>query len=177
MCADDVDRGLERGIGLHVVGHVPVAVGADDLHVAVPLGGQGRVQVFVPALVVALFVPAAEVVDGQAVRLGAVQPADQVVDHVLGPEAAAADPAGRAPGEPVQLDRRIAGFGLFHQPELVARVAVDGAPGVLVAAFGAVGGVGVAADLDLEDVQRGTVSRLEQVVEDLAALRFRIVDE
>ena len=48
---------------------------------------------------------------------------------------------------------------------------------MLVAGLGADGGVGVAADLHLEDLQRGAVAGLEQVVQDLAALRLRIVDQ
>jgi len=43
--------------------------------------------------------------------------------------------------------------------------------------LGAVGRLRVAADLDLEDLQRRAVVGLEEVVEDLRALRFNVVDE
>ena len=175
MHADDVDRRVQRGVTAHRGGDVPAAVGADHLDRAVALGGQGGVQVLVPTGVVAALVPAADVVDGQPVLLGAAQPGHQIVDHVLGPEVAAADPAGRAPRERVQLDLRIAGLRLLHQPPLVAVVAVDRPARVLDARLRAVGGIGVSADLGLEDLERGAVAGLEQVVQDLAALRLGIV--
>src|SRR5436190_23159090 len=125
---------------------------------------------------VAALVPAAEVVDGQPEGFRAVQPRDDVVDRVGGPEGAA-DPAGRAPGQPVQLDVRVARLGLLHQPPLVARAAVDGAGGVLDARLRAVGGVGVAADLHLEDLQVRPVTRLEEVVEYLLLLGGRVVGQ
>src|SRR5439155_22871514 len=104
-----------------------------------------------PVSVVAAFVPAAQVVDGDAVAvLGAVQPVDHVVGHVGGPEGPVADPAGCAPGQPDEPDARVTGLGLLHQPPLVATVAVQIARGVLVAGFGAAGGVRVAADLDFQ---------------------------
>jgi hypothetical protein len=46
-----------------------------------------------------------------------------------------------------------------------------------VAGLRPAGGVGVAADLDLQYLQRGAVAGLEQVVEDLTALRLRVVDQ
>src|SRR5206468_1313522 len=58
-----------------------------------------------------------------------------------------------------------------------AAVAVEVGGAVHVRGFGAVGGVGVAADLHLEDLQGGAVAGLEQVVQDLAALRFGVVGQ
>jgi hypothetical protein len=46
-----------------------------------------------------------------------------------------------------------------------------------VGALGAVGRLGVAADLDLQDLQRRAELRLEEDVEQLAALRLLVVDE
>ncbi len=138
-------------------------------------------EVLVPGLVVAALVPAAEVGDVQVVLGGAAHPVHQVVDGVAGPEVAAvagvADPAGRAPGQAVEPDGGVAGLGLLGQPPFVALVAVDGAPGVLDAGLGAVGGVGVAADLQFQHLQGGAVAGLEQVVQQLAALGFRIVHQ
>src|SRR6185312_13947975 len=167
--ADDLHRAGERGVGNQVVCDCPVAVRADDLHAGVPVGVQRGPQLLVPADVVAALVPAAEVVDREPEGLRAVQPRDDVVDRVGGPEGAA-DPAGRAPGQPVQLDVRVARLGLLHQPPLVARTAVDGPGGVLDARLRAVGGVGVAADLHLEYLQVRPVTRLEEVIEYLLLL-------
>lgn len=177
--AHDVHRVLERRVAGHRVGHRPVVVGRDQLGGTVALGDQGGLEVLVPSLVEAALVPAAQVVDVELVLGGAAHPVRQVADRVGGEEgvAAATDPAGRAPGEPVELDVGIAGLGLLREPPLVALVAVDHALGVLVAGLGAVSGVGVAACLDLEGLERGAVAGLEQVVEDLAALRLRIVDQ
>ncbi len=172
--ADDVDAGRERRVGDHRVGHAPVGIGADHLR-RVAVRGDGGVQVLVERLVVAAFVPAAEIVDGQAVAGGAAEPVHQVGDRGGGEERS--EEPGRAPGQTVELDVGISGLRLRHQPPLVAAVAVEVAGRVFVAGLGAVGGVGVAADLDLEDLQRRAVARLEQVVEDLAALRLRIVDQ
>src|SRR5262249_56679375 len=94
--ADDLDRAGEGGVGDQVVDDGPVAVRAHYLHTRVPGCVERRPQLLVPADVVAALVPAAEVVDGQPVRLRAVQPRDDVVDRVGGPERAA-DPARRAP--------------------------------------------------------------------------------
>jgi hypothetical protein len=46
-----------------------------------------------------------------------------------------------------------------------------------MAGLGAVGGVHVGADLNLEDLNVGAVVGLEEIVEDLAALGLGIVDE
>src|ERR1019366_6866732 len=89
--ADDLHRLGERAVGHQVVGDGPVSVGGDDLHPGVPVGVQRGPQLLIPGDVVAALVPAAQVADGQAVGLGAVQPAHQVVDHVGGPEVPAAD--------------------------------------------------------------------------------------
>ena len=102
----------------------------------------------------------------------------QVVDHVVGPEVAVADPAGRAPGERGQLDVR--GCGPWPAPSATTRsrgCSSRSAAGVPWLGSAPRGGVRVAADLHLEDLHRGAVARLEQVVEDLAALRFRVVDQ
>ena len=48
---------------------------------------------------------------------------------------------------------------------------------MFVAGLRTTGGVGVTADLHLEDLQGRAVGGLEQVVQNLAALRFRIVDQ
>ena len=82
--ADDRDGAGERGVVRDVGGDAPVAVRADDLHAGVAVGVQRGTQLLVPGDVVAALVPAAQVVDGQAVRCGAVQPADQVADGVRG---------------------------------------------------------------------------------------------
>jgi hypothetical protein len=174
--ADDLDGVVEGGVGGHVVGDAPAAVVPDDLDGGVPGRVERRAQLDVPVDVVAAFVPAAEVVDGQAVLLGAAEPGDQIVDGVGGPEAAA-DPAGGGPGEAVQLDVGVAGLGLLHQPELVPGVAVDGAPAVFDGRLGAVGGIGVPTDLGLEELQVRAVVGLEQVVQDLALLGGRVVGE
>src|SRR6202042_2766420 len=140
----------------------------------VTVGVQRGPQLLIPGDVVTALVPATEVVDGQAVGRCAVQPADQVVNSGGGPEAAA-DPAGRTPGQPVQLDVRVQRLGLLHQPPVVSGAAVDGAGRVLDARLRTVRGVGVAADLHLEDLQVRAVTRLEQVVEDLRLLGRGIV--
>ena len=176
---DDVHRGVERRIGGHVLGSAPaLAVVADELDLRV-VRGQCGVEVLVPGLVVAAFVPAADVVDGQAVALRAVQPFDEVVDGVGGPEGVggSADPARCPPGQGGEFDGGVAGFGLGHQPPFVAAVAAQVGGGVHVRGFGAVGGVGVAADLDFEDLQGGAVAGFEQVVQDLAALWFGVVGQ
>jgi hypothetical protein len=46
-----------------------------------------------------------------------------------------------------------------------------------MARFGATGRVGVAADLDLEDLHGRAVPGPEEIVEDLGTLRFRVVDQ
>ena len=151
--ADDLHRLRERAVGHQVVGDGPVGVGADDLHAGVAVGVQRGAQLLIPADVVAALVPAAQVVDRQAVGLGAVQPAHQVADHVGGPEVPAADPPRRPPGQPVQLDVGVAGLGRLHQRPLIPDVAGDRAAGMLDAGLRTVGGVGVAADLHLQDLQ------------------------
>jgi hypothetical protein len=177
VVAEYPDGVLQRGVGGELVGHVPAAVVADDLYRAEAGVVQAGAEVLVPAGVVTALVPAAEVADVDAVALGAVQPGDVIVDHVLRPEVAAADPAGRGPGQGDDADVRVAGQGLLAEPELVAHVAVDVPADVLVAGLGAVGGVGVAADLELQQLNRGAVAGLEQVVEDLGALWLGVVDE
>src|SRR6185369_2742854 len=63
------------------------------------------------------------------------------------------------------------------EPPLVAARTVQVGRGVLVAGLGAAGRVGVTADLDLEQLHRRAVAGPEQVVEELGALRLRIVEE
>ena len=85
------------------------------------------------------------------------------------------------PGAPqasaVQLDVGVAGLGRLHQRPLIPDVAGDRAAGVLDAGLRPVGGVGVAADLHLQDLQVGAVAGLEQVVVDLLLLRGRVVGQ
>jgi hypothetical protein len=176
--ADDGHRGLERRIGDHVVRHLPAdAVVADDLDARESLGVEGAAEVLVPRLVVALLVPPPEVGDLETVGLGAAEPADDVVDRVLSPVVAAADPARRRPGEADQLELRIACPGLLGQPELVADAAVHHSLDVLDAGLGAVRGVRVATDLDLQELEAGAEVRLEQVVQYLGTHGLGIVDE
>ena len=176
--AEHVDRGRERGVADHLVGRREARVIRDHLNIAVAAAVQRGAQVLVPGLVESALVPAAEVVDGEAVAvLGTVEEAHIVVDHVGGEERAVADPARCSPGQRIELDRRIARLGLFHQPPFVTAIAVEIARGVLVALLGAAGRVGVAAGLDLEDLHGGTDAGLEQIIQDLGALRLRIVEQ
>src|SRR6202041_4135757 len=101
---------------------------------------------------------ATQVADPQARPRGTPQPVQQVADIARGETAAAlADPAGRGPLERVQPEAGVQPGGLLGDGEFVAGVAVDVAPGVLDARLGAVAGVGVAADLQLEDLERRPV--------------------
>jgi hypothetical protein len=154
--------------------NAPAGVVGDEPDAGVAVGVQRRAQPDEPPGVVAALVPAAEVVDREVVPLRAVQPRDQVVDRVVGPEPAV-DPAGRRPGQAVQADAGVARLGLFGEPELIARVAVDHAAGVLDRRLGAVGGVGVPADLQLQQLQPGSVTGFEEVVQDLRLLGRRVV--
>ena len=111
------------------------------------------------------------------VGLGVLEPLNDVVDHLLRPVVAVADPGGRAPGQRGELNVGVARAGLLHEPPLVAAVVVLIGCGVAVAGLGPVGGVHVGPDLDLEDLDAGAVVGLEEVVEGLAALRLGIVDQ
>ena len=111
------------------------------------------------------------------VGLRVLEPLNDVVDHVLRPVVAVADPGWRAPGERGELDVGVARLGLLHEPPLVAAVVVLVGSGMHVAGLGTVGGVHVCADLDLEDLDAGAVVGLEEIVENLAALGLGIVDE
>src|SRR2546428_407956 len=89
---------------------------------------------------------------GAGFRAGrAAQPRGEVVDVTRRPHGrarvVAAGPARGAPLQRGQLDTRVAGLGLFHQPPLVAAVAVQVRRRAHVAGLRAVGGVGVATDL------------------------------
>src|SRR5882672_547631 len=76
-----------------------------------------------------------------------------------------------------QLDIRVAGLRLLHQPPFIpaAIVLIGGA--ALVAGLRAVCRVGVGADLDLQELQRRPVAWLEEIIEDLVSLRRGIVVE
>ncbi len=156
-------------------------VGRDDPRAPEPAGVQRPPQPPEPRRVGAVvgLVPPAQVGDRQPALPRAAQPAQQVADVAAGEvgRAALADQPGGRPLEPVQLDPRVAPHRLLGDGELIARVAVDRAQRVLDARLAAGAGVGVTADLQLEDLQRRAVARLEQVVQDLAALAGRVVHE
>jgi len=81
------------------------------------------------------------------------------------------------PRKDFENDVGIALVGFGHEPAFVTSgggVVGGGAHG---AWLGAVGGVDIGADFDLEMLERSAVVRLEKIVENLAALRFWIVDE
>ena len=156
--------GGEEGAGV-----LYALTGCDDL------GGEvGRFEVVaervdVVAAVRAL-VPDADVVDVQPVHIARTgQPLGGVhrsgVGQRTGP--ALCHPRGEAPAQPVQLDVGVAALGLLHQPPLVAALVVLLLPDVHVRRLGTLGGLGVTADLDLEDVEGGAEVRDEEVVEDL----------
>ena len=71
------------------------------------------------------------------------------------------------PAQAVQLDVGVALLGLHHEPPLVAAAVVEVVGGVHVRGLRAVGGLSVAANLHLEDVQGGAEVGLEQVVQNL----------
>ncbi len=103
-----------------------------------------------------------------------LDPVDQVVCVIrrIGTE-----PTRRSPSQTDKFDVGIAGFGLLHQPPLVATCVVLVGGGALVGGFGALGRVGVAADFNLENLQRSAIIGLEQIVQNLAALRFWVIDQ
>ncbi len=179
--AEHVGRVAVGRVGRDGSGWSPVSrprVAGDDLDAAVSVGvervadGDRPVRTPLP-----LVLHRCEVVDRQSVLPGTAQPGQEVVHEVGGEEGAVADPARRSPGQTHQLDVGVARLGLLHDPPLVAAVAVEVAAEVGVAGLRPTGGVGVTADLHLEDLQGGAVAGLEQVVEDLAPLRFRVVDQ
>jgi hypothetical protein len=190
VAADDVDRGLQLGVGAHGFGGVPGqvgrAAGADLVVTDDQLGGQAvadqlALEALDPLPVDALVDhgrlvdDAGHVVDRQApVLAGALEIVDDVVQVGLGEEAT--HPAGRRLQE-AELDVRVAALGFPHQPPLVAAVEALVVGLVLGGRRRALPRVAVAAHVVLELLQGGAVAGLEQVVQDLAALRLRVVDE
>ncbi len=87
------------------------------------------------------------------------------------------DPLRIGPGQAVENHPRVALAGLGHEPELVA--AGLGVRQLLasdrVGGFAAASGILATADLDLQMLEAGAEARLEEIIEDLAALRFRVV--
>ena len=105
------------------------------------------------------------------------------VGVILRIEFPAADPAGRAPLEHVEDDSRIALLRFLHQPPLVAALeklrpwVQELLPRPRDARLAAVGGIHVAANLDLQVLERRAVIRLEKEVENLATLRLWIINQ
>ena len=102
---------------------------------------------------------------------------DDVVDVVLREEIAVPDPARRAPFQGIELDVGVAQLGLLHQPPLIAARIVLIARAPHMGGFRAIGGVLVAADFDLQMLDVGAVVGFKEIVQDLAALGLRIVDQ
>lgn len=107
----------------------------------------------------------------------AVQPRGVIPEVVRGPIVAAADPPRHRPGQAEGLDARVARLGLLQHEPLVPPRAVEVAPRPHVGLLGALGGLRVAADLDLDDLQRGARAGLEEVVPDQLLRGRRVVDQ
>ena len=181
--SDDVDGVVERRILPHLRSDGPQAVfrpvvGSYDLDGTEAVGAERRLEILIPLNVVALLISSPHIVDGQmVVGLRMFEPPDHVGDHVRGPIVSVANPVRGAPGQGGQLDLRISGFGLFHQPPLITAVIVFVRSRVHVARLRTVGGVHVGANFHLEDLQAGPIVRLEQIVENLAAIGLGVVDQ
>jgi hypothetical protein len=92
--------------------------------------------------------------------------------------AATSDALGHAPGERLGENFRVARLGFREELELLAPVVANhSARGVLERALRPVRALHVAADLNLDEVQRGARVRLEEEVEDLRARLGRLVKE
>ena len=125
-----------------------------------------------------MFVAPAHIVDGQMmIGLGMFEPLDDVVDHVARPIVSVAHPVRSAPRQGNQLDLGVARPGLLHQPPLVSALVVFVRSRMHVARFGAIGRVHIRANLDFENLHARAVVRLEQIVQNLAAVGFRVVDQ
>jgi len=96
---------------------------------------------------------------------------------VVGEVRAVADPAGNTPTESVRLQRGVALLGLPQQPDLVPSVTAEVAAEVLVRRLRAVRRLRVTADLHFQHMQVCTKVRLEQQVEDVRLLLWRVVDK
>ena len=139
---------------------------------------KGLAEEFDPRHVGATFVAAADCVQLQAVMsLQGLDPSHVVIAHILRPEISIADPAWTTPGAGVEREGRVAPFGLGHEPPLVAAAIVLIVPGAHVRRFGPLGGVPVAALFDVKRLHGGGKLRFEEDVENLAALRLRIILE
>ena len=137
---------------------------------------QGRAQGLDKGAIHARFVPDPQVIDVQLMGLSsAFEKTHQVIRAGL--RIGRADPARKIPGQRQQLDVGIAALGLPHEPPFIAAIEIGHTRLAHVRGFATLGRVGIAPDLNLEHLQGGPVMRLEQVVEDLAALRLGIVDQ
>ncbi len=187
MCAEGRDRFAKVGVPNHRIRDGPLLLGLPqirrhDLH---PLEStriehpSEQLDVF---HIVLLLVPDADVVDIDAMVLpGAFDERGDKPGVVFGVKPPVADPSGSPPLQGFDQDTRIPVPGLPHQPPLVAALEVFRfrilklLARASVAWLRTVGGVDVTPDFDLQVVQAGAESGLKEVVENLGALRFRVV--
>src|SRR5690606_3094741 len=91
------------------------------------------------------------------------------------------EPAGRSPLEAVENDIRISFPGFLHQPEFITPLVIrpfrvfQFGPGARMARFGARGGIHIPADLYFQMLQGCTETGSKKIIQDIAAVRFRIV--
>src|SRR6185437_1230913 len=159
-----------------------IFIAADDLGREMILD-KLLVQILQVSEIVDLFVPQTCVADVEAVvALGGLNEIRHIGSHLRRVERwlrarLGIDPGRRTPGENLQNDVRIALVRLCHQPPLITAFGIVVRGRAHMAGFGAIGGVNVSAYFDLETLQSRTIARLEQVVENLAALWLRIIDK
>ena len=174
---------VHRRVPFHLRGDIPQldlhpVIGSDNLDVGETVGAEGHPQILVERKVVAVLIAPAQIVDGQMmIGLRMFEPLDDVVNHVAGPVLSISHPVRSPPRQGDELDLRIARPGLLHQPPLVSAPVVLVRPFMHVARFGAVGRVHVRANFHLENLHTRAVVRLEKVVQNLAPIRLRVVDQ
>eukprot|EP00035_Acanthoeca_spectabilis_P008068 m.148055 g.148055 ORF g.148055 m.148055 type:complete len:350 (-) comp14201_c0_seq3:310-1359(-) len=133
----------------------------------------------VPHGAVWALVPDANVIEvDSSDLLHAADPLRLVVDVVHREVArSVANPPRHTPRQPPCLDRRVAALGFGEQPRLVPAAAIEVVSGVHVGWLGSGRGLHVPANLHLENVERGPEIWSEEVIEDLATIRFGVIDE
>ena len=153
-------------------------IGCHDFYALEPARIERAAKEFDPREVRGDLVPDAGVINVQPVNaFGALNEFRDVVRHILRIEFAAADPIRRTPGQTIQKNARIPLFRLLHEPPLVAARVVLFLVCMHVAGLAAVGRVHVPADFHLKMLKARAEVRLEEIVQNLAALWLGIIYE
>src|SRR5262249_48983657 len=162
-----------------LAGTPPPAVAADALSRRITRSVERGTESLVPAPHIAVLVPAAEVVDLEAMLARAPEPRQQVVDRAAGEESlsAAAHPPPCAPGEPRELDPRVPRAPRPPRPASVSGAAWARAGPGAVPAPRPGGGFCPPPALDFEDLHARTDPVLEEGTQDLPPRRPRVAEE